>query len=60
MLFGTQILGLVRRHARGVAFVPLLVLAGLGLQGCGQKGPLYLPAPAESPSSATPTAPTTR
>lgn len=56
MLFGIQILGSARRHARGVALAlgltAWLGFAILGLTGCGQKGPLYLPAPAELPSTA--------
>ena len=52
MLFGTQILGLPRRRARVVA---LALLAGLGLSGCGQKGPLYLPAPADQTAPKIPT-----
>lgn len=52
MLFGIQILGPVRRHARVVAMV---LVAAIGAAGCGQKGPLYLPAPADQPAPQTPT-----
>ena len=52
MLFSTQILGAARRHTRVVA---LVLAATLGAAGCGQKGPLYLPAPADQASPKTPT-----
>ena len=52
MLFSNQILGAARRHTRVVA---LVLAAALGAAGCGQKGPLYLPAPAEQASPKTPT-----
>ncbi|MBM3361454.1 MAG: hypothetical protein FJY42_02150 [Betaproteobacteria bacterium] len=38
--------------------VLVLVLAGLGLAGCGQKGPLYLPPP-EKPAPPTKPVPST-
>ncbi len=57
MLFSPQILGFCRRHARVVALVLVGALAGpLGLAGCGQKGPLYIPAPADQPAPKPPTA----
>lgn len=60
MLFGIQILGLTRRRARVVA-LSLACLPGLmALGGCGQKGPLYLPAPAEPPAASPTTSPTSR
>jgi predicted small lipoprotein YifL len=52
MLFGTQILG---PHRRPIRLVALVLAAALVAVGCGQKGPLYMPAPADQPSSKTPT-----
>ena len=52
MLFGPQILGSARRHTRVVA---LALAAALGAAGCGQKGPLYLPAPADQTAPKTST-----
>ena len=51
MLFGIQILGPVRRHARVVAMV---LVAAIGAAGCGQKGPLYLPSTQPDARPATP------
>jgi predicted small lipoprotein YifL len=36
-------------------FLPVLLVALL--QGCGHKGPLYLPAPEQKPAANTPVAP---
>jgi len=52
MLFGTQILGL---HRRPIRLVALVLAATLSAAGCGQKGPLHMPTPADQPSSKTPT-----
>jgi predicted small lipoprotein YifL len=52
MLFGTQILG---PHRRPIRLVALVLAIALSAVGCGQKGPLYMPAPAEQPSSKTTT-----
>ena len=38
------------RTMKGQLAIPLLLLCTIGLQGCGQKGPLYLPDEAEPPA----------
>ena len=38
-------------------FVFLPVLLAILLQGCGHKGPLYLPAPGQKPAANAPAAP---
>ena len=46
---------------RSQSFRAVLLLLALGSAGCGQKGPLYLPAPATSaatPNAAAASAPT--
>ncbi len=52
MLFGTQILG---AHRRPIRLVALALAAACLAVGCGQKGPLYMPAPADQPSPKTTT-----
>lgn len=44
-----------RRRLRTPALTSLLLLAVLGLAGCGQKGPLYLPKPAPAAETGTAT-----
>jgi len=50
--WGTAVLGLYKTTSRRVAWLACgLSLAAGTLPGCGQKGPLYLPAPAVAASA---------
>lgn len=46
---------------RPASFLPVLLAAQLGLAGCGNKGPLFLPEPGQTPPAAQkPAAPDAR